>query len=169
MKNFLPFIVFIILAVFLFIGLSLDSKKIPSPFINKKFPDLIVSDFNSGKKYQIHDVFKNKMTLVNFWASWCVTCRVEHKMLKKIYSDKKLQMLGINYKDKKQDANLFLSRLGNPFDIIVSDKNGSIGLNLGVYAMPESFLVDKNGIIVYKHLGEITNKIYQQEILPFIR
>ena len=149
MKKFIPLVIFIIILFFLYSNLGKDTKKLPSPFIGKKFPDIMMVDYYTNKSSPVQNIFKNKWTLVNFWASWCVTCRVEHPMLNKIKQSSAVQMLGINYKDTKKDADNFLQYGGNPFDIIAFDKDGSIGLNLGVYAMPESFLVNKNGIIVY--------------------
>jgi cytochrome c biogenesis protein CcmG/thiol:disulfide interchange protein DsbE len=171
MKKFIPLIIFAIVLVFLYVGLGKDTKKITSPLIDKPFPDVIMVDYQTGDTYPILKKLKNdnnKWTLVNFWASWCLTCRVEHPMLNKIAKSKKVTMLGVNYKDQKQDGDEFLSHGGNPFDIIAFDHSGAIGLNLGVYAMPESFLVDNDGIIRHKHLGEMTDKIWNEEFLPFI-
>ena len=169
MKKFIPLAIFAILLVFLYVGLGKDTKKIPSPFIDKPFPNLMMIDYHTSESDLIKNKFKNDWTLVNFWASWCTTCRTEHPVLMQIKERGEVQMLGVNYKDDKQDADKFLTHDGNPFDIIALDKNGNIGLNLGVYAMPESFLVDDKGIIRHKHLGEMTLKIWKEEFLPFIK
>jgi cytochrome c biogenesis protein CcmG/thiol:disulfide interchange protein DsbE len=167
MKKFLPLVVIVGILVILFLNLGKDSQKLPSPFIGKPFPSLKVIDFTTDTAYQIRDNF-TEWTLVNFWASWCATCRVEHPMLEKIHKTSKVQMLGINYKDTKDDANNFLTTFGNPFDKIVWDNSGKVGIELGVYAMPESFLVDNQGIIRHKLLGEITDAIWHNEFLPII-
>lgn len=168
MKKFIPLVVFVVFLIFLYNGLGKDTKKIPSPFIDKKFPNIVMVDYKNGKTSLIRTNFKDGWTLVNFWASWCTTCRVEHHMLMKISKGNKVKMLGVNYKDTKEDSSKFLSSYGNPFDIIAFDKKGSIGLNLGIYAMPESFLVDNRGIIRHKYLGEMTEEIWEDEFLTII-
>jgi cytochrome c biogenesis protein CcmG/thiol:disulfide interchange protein DsbE len=169
MKKFIPLVLFIVVLVFLYLGLGKDTQKLPSPFINKPFPNLVMVDYHTGETSLINEKFQGKWTLVNFWASWCVTCRQEHPMLMKIAQSNTVQMLGVNYKDTKVDGSQFLNHGGNPFNVIAFDSKGSIGLNLGVYAMPESFLVDSNGIIRHKHLGEMTEKIWQEDFLPLIK
>ncbi len=169
MSKFLPLVLFIVLAYFLFDGLGRDSKKIPSPLIGESFPNLEVEDFHSSEKYLIQDRLKGQISLVNVWASWCVTCRAEHEVLKFIAKTNTLQMIGINYKDTKKDGLDFLQILGNPFEFIVVDAQGTLGLELGVYATPETFIVDQNGVIRFKHIGEITPYIWQNEIEPLTR
>ncbi|BAS67519.1 MAG: DsbE family thiol:disulfide interchange protein [Gammaproteobacteria bacterium] len=168
MGKFLPLVIFVVLAWFLYDGLGRDTKKIPSPLIGKTFPNLMVEDFQTGNKYNLHDRLKGKVSLVNVWASWCVTCRAEHQMLKDIARMSSVQMVGINYKDTKKEGKRFLKILGNPFDFIVFDDKGELGLELGVYATPETFLVDKNGVIQFKRIGELTPRIWQTKILPLI-
>jgi len=168
MGKFLPLIIFVVLAWFLYNGLGRDTKKLPSPLIGKTFPNLEVEDFQTGDKYYLQEKLKNKVSLVNVWASWCVTCRAEHRMLNDIAKTKSVQMIGINYKDTKKKGEHFLRILGNPYDFIVFDEQGKLGLELGVYATPETFIVDKNGIIQFKLTGEITPQIWQEEMLPLI-
>ncbi|BBB24207.1 cytochrome c biogenesis protein CcmG, thiol:disulfide interchange protein DsbE [Isorropodon fossajaponicum endosymbiont JTNG4] len=168
MKKFLPLVLFVVLAGFLYIGLGLDPKKLPSPLIGKTFPNLQVEDFNTAEIYAIQDKLQGKISLVNVWASWCVTCRAEHEMLMQIAKTNSLQILGINYKDTKKDGNIFLTRLGNPYDSIVFDQLGKLGLELGVYATPETFIIDQQGIIRFKRIGELTLRIWERQILPLI-
>ncbi|BBB22555.1 cytochrome c biogenesis protein CcmG, thiol:disulfide interchange protein DsbE [Abyssogena phaseoliformis symbiont OG214] len=168
MKKFLPLVLFIVLAGFLYIGLGLDPKKLPSPLIGKTFPNLEVEDFNTAEIYAIQDKLQGKISLVNVWASWCVTCRAEHEMLMQIAKSNSLQILGINYKDTKKDGNIFLTRLGNPYDLIVFDQSGKLGLELGVYATPETFIIDQQGTIRFKRIGELTSRILERQILPLI-
>lgn len=167
-KSLLPLIIFIILVFFLYIGLGNDPKKLPSPLINKQFPNIEINDFYSGDKRQVEQYINNKVTLINVWASWCITCRVEHKQLLSIAQNNDVYMLGINYKDDLVSAKKFLTNFTNPFDDIIFDHNGSLGLELGVYATPETFIVDKLGIIRYKFVGAITKDIMNNEIIPFI-
>lgn len=168
MKKFLPLILFVVLAGFLYTGLGLDPKKLPSPLIGKAFPNLQVEDFNTAEIYAVEDKLQGKISLVNVWASWCVTCRAEHEMLMHIAKTNSLQILGINYKDTKKDGNIFLTRLGNPYDLIVFDQLGKLGLELGVYATPETFIIDQQGIIRFKRVGELTLRIWERQILPLI-
>ena len=105
---------------------------------------------------------------MNVWASWCVTCRAEHEMLNKIAKTSTLQMVGINYKDTKEEGQRFLDILGNPFDFVIFDQQGRLGLELGVYATPETFITDQKGVIRFKHIGEINSRIWQNDVLPLI-
>lgn len=168
MSKFLPLVIFVVLAWFLYDGLGRDTKKIPSPLVDKAFPNLEVEDFQTGDKFTLQSRLKNKVSLVNVWASWCVTCRAEHKMLNNIAQSSSVQMIGVNYKDSKKEGRRFLKILGNPFDFIVFDEQGKLGLELGVYATPETFVVDKKGVIRYKRIGDITPSIWQQKISPLI-
>ncbi len=168
MGKFLPLFLFVVLAYFLIDGLGRDTKKLPSPLIGKTFPNLEVVDFHTGEQYSTHEKLKDKISLVNVWASWCVTCRAEHKMLNDIAATSDLHMVGINYKDTKKEGERFLNILGNPFKFVIFDKQGKLGLELGVYATPETFIVDQKGVIRFKHIGEITASIWQSEILPLI-
>lgn len=168
MKKFLPLTLFMVLVVFLYVGLGLDPKKLPSPLIDKPFPNLNVEDFASKQNYLMQNKLKNQVSLVNVWASWCITCRAEHQMLHHIAQTNKVQMIGVNYKDSKKQGEHFLQTLGNPFAFIVFDNLGKLGLELGVYATPETFLVDKQGIIRFKHIGSITPYIWQNKLLPLI-
>lgn len=190
MNKFLPLVLFVVLAYFLFDGLGRDTQKLPSPLIGKAFPNIEVIDFHSGETFFIKDKLHNKISLVNVWASWCTTCHVEHSMLSKIAQTQKVQMVGINYKDKRLVAapwhdeklqacryqtrddtkfgDCFLKMRGNPFDFVVVDALGKLGLELGVYRVPETFLVNEKGIIIFKYLGEITPRIWQEQIQPLI-
>jgi len=169
MKKLIPLVGFIIIAVFLYVSLSSNPRELPSPFLGKTFPDIEVDDFYTGESVSLRDAFKDNTTLVNVWASWCVTCRAEHQMLMSIAKDVSVQLIGLNYKDTRAEASKMLEVMGNPFDLVVFDPKGRAGLELGVYATPETFLVGPHGIILYKHIGEITEKIWVQDFLPHIQ
>jgi cytochrome c biogenesis protein CcmG/thiol:disulfide interchange protein DsbE len=169
MGKFLPLVVFIALAWFLYDGLGRDTKKLPSPLIGKSFPNLEVEDFSTYKGYTTHSQLIGNVTLVNVWASWCVTCRAEHQMLMEIAGTESVQMLGINYKDTRKKGQVFLERLGNPYDKIIFDQTGKLGLELGVYATPETFIVDSKGIILEKRIGQLTPQIWKERFLPLIQ
>ena len=169
MKKLIPLILFIVIAVFLYFSLNSNSSKLPSPLLGKMFPNIEAKDFYSNESVLLTDLFSEKMSLVNVWASWCVTCRQEHQMMMKIANNKNLQLIGINYKDTRADGEKYLKLMGNPFDVIIFDPSGKIGLDLGVYATPETFLVNQQGVILYKHIGVIDSKVWEEGFIPYIK
>ena len=168
MKKILPLLVFLVVGVFLFLSLNSDPNKLPSPLVGKKFPIIEVTDFYSNETVKLNDLMDNKLALVNVWASWCVTCRKEHQVIMNIDKNTNLKLIGINYKDTKIDGEEYLKVMGNPFDEIVFDPNGEIGMELGVYATPETFLISREGLIIHKHIGELTKEIWNESFLPLI-
>lgn len=168
MKKILPLLVFLVVGVFLFLSLNSDPNKLPSPLVGKKFPIIESTDFYSNETVKLNDLIDNNLALVNVWASWCVTCRKEHQVIMNIAETYNLKLIGINYKDTKSDGEEYLKVMGNPFDEIVFDPNGEIGMELGVYATPETFLISREGLIIHKHIGEITKEIWNENFLPLI-
>jgi len=169
MKKLIPLILFVIISIFLYFSLNTTSNKLPSPLLGKIFPEIEAEDFYSDESVLLSDLFSDKMSLVNVWASWCVTCRQEHQMMMKIANNKDLQLIGINYKDTRANGEKYLKVMGNPYDVIVFDPSGKIGLDLGVYATPETFLVNNKGVILYKHIGMIDSKVWEEGFIPYIR
>ena len=168
MKKILPLLVFLVVGVFLFLSLNSDPNKLPSPLVGKKFPIIEGTDFYSNETVKLNDLMDNNLALVNVWASWCVTCRKEHQVIMNIAKNTDLKLIGINYKDTKSDGREYLKVMGNPFDEIVFDPNGEIGMELGVYATPETFLISRESLIIHKHIGEITKEIWNENFLPLI-
>jgi cytochrome c biogenesis protein CcmG/thiol:disulfide interchange protein DsbE len=168
MKKILPLLVFLVVGVFLFLSLNSDPNKLPSPLVGKKFPIIEGTDFYSNETVKLNDLMDNNLALVNVWASWCVTCRKEHQVIMNIATNNNLKLIGINYKDTKSDGREYLKVMGNPFDEIVFDPNGEIGMELGVYATPETFLISSEGLVIHKHVGEITKEIWNENFLPLI-
>ena len=169
MKKILPLALFVVFAGFLYLSLDSNPRKLPSPLVGKAFPAVSGTELFSGETIKLNDLFINeKFSLVNVWASWCVTCRAEHTVIMNTAKNETLQMIGINYKDEQENARIYLEMLGNPFDVIVFDPEGEIGLELGVYATPETFLVDREGLIVYKHIGEINDQVWKENFIPLI-
>ena len=168
MKKLIPLILFVIISIFLYFSLNTTSNKLPSPLLGKIFPEIEAEDFYSDESVLLSDLFSDNMSLVNVWASWCVTCRQEHQMMMKIANNKDLQLIGINYKDTRVDGERYLKVMGNPYDVIVFDPSGKIGLDLGVYATPETFLVNNKGVILYKHIGMIDAKVWEEGFIPYI-
>jgi len=169
MKKLIPLILFFAIAIFLYLSLNATSSKLPSPLLGKMFPNIEAKDFYSNESVFLTNLFNEKISIVNVWASWCVTCRQEHQMMMKIANNKDLQLIGINYKDTRADGKRYLEMMGNPFDVIVFDPNGNIGLDLGVYATPETFLVDQKGVILYKHIGAIDSKVWEEGFVPHLK
>jgi len=169
MKKFIPLILFLFIAVFLYFSLNSNSSKLPSPLLGKMFPNIEAKDFYSDESVLLTDLFSDNISLVNVWASWCVTCRQEHQMMMKIAKNNNLQLIGINYKDTRADGERYLEVMGNPFDVIVFDPSGKIGLDLGVYATPETFLVNQQGVILFKHIGAIDSKVWEEDFIPYIK
>jgi len=169
MKKLIPLFLFIVISVFLYFSLNTTSSKLPSPLLGKMFPSIEAKDFYSDEPILLKNLFNEKISLVNVWASWCVTCREEHQMIMQIANNKDLQLIGINYKDTRANAGKYLEIMGNPFDVIVFDPSGKIGIDLGVYATPETFLVDQKGVILYKHIGLIDSKVWNKYFIPHIK
>lgn len=161
-KRFLPLIIFALLVVVLAIGLKLNPREVPSPYIDKPMPafDLPLL-FGEGRMTQ--DDIKGEITLVNVWASWCFACRQEHQTVLKI-ADSGVRVIGFNYKDKADDAKDWLRRLGNPYTKIVSDLDGRAGIDWGVYGAPETFLIDAQGIIRHKVIGPLSDPAKLEEL-----
>ena len=169
MKKIIPLIIFIIIGIFLFLSLNSNPNKLPSPLVGKSVPEIIGKDFYTNENVKLNDLMKNQTSLLNVWASWCVTCRKEHQMIMNIASKENLRLIGINYKDQKNDGKKYLEIMGNPFDEVIFDPDGRIGLELGVYATPETFLINEEGLILYKHIGEITPEVWSRNFLVHLQ
>ncbi|WP_019625825.1 DsbE family thiol:disulfide interchange protein [Thioalkalivibrio sp. ALJT] len=164
----LPLVAFLALVALLWVGLSLEPSELPSPLIDKPAPEFDLPELRDPEARFTSADLKGKPVLVNVWASWCVTCRQEHPMLARL-SRAGVPVYGLNYKDRREDALRFLAQFGDPYDAIGFDESGLVGIDWGVYATPETFLVDRNGTIRYKHIGLITPEIVANEILPKYR
>lgn len=163
-----PLFLFLGLTVFLFIGLSLDPRELPSPLVGREAPDFDLPQLHDPEQRFAREDMLGKPALFNVWASWCVTCRHEHPMLAEL-RDLGVPVYGLNYKDTRADALRFLARYGDPYQNIGFDESGLVGIDYGVYATPETFLVDREGVIRFKHIGMITPEIITQRILPLFR
>ena len=167
-RYLLPLAGFIVLAGFLAAGLKLDPKEIPSPLINKPVPVFSVTTLFDSDQSIGTEQLKGQVWLLNVWASWCVACRQEHPLLNELAGQDVLPIVGLNYKDQRDDAINWLGELGNPYTIIAHDLKGNVGIDFGVYGVPESFLIDKKGQIRYKQIGPFTQESIQQTLLPLI-
>ncbi len=160
----------IILLIFLFIvgifyiSLSRDNNYNTSSLINKETPEFKIISFDDSNFYRRDDIKKNDYTLINFWASWCTPCKIEHPILMKLSQKKNLMLLGINFKDKETQAKTFLSELGNPYDLLAKDKNGKQSVKFGIFGIPESILINKELMIIQKFVGPLSDKDYNNII-----
>ena len=150
-----------IIPLILFLSLNSNPSKLPSPLLGKTFPSIEGKDFYTDEPIKTSKLFTDKVTLVNVWASWCTTCRKEHQMLMNLANKTDLQLIGINYKDSRDNGEKYLKIMGNPFDHIIFDPDGKIGIDLGITGTPETFLVNQNGFILYKHIGEIDSRVWE--------
>ena len=167
MKRFLwPLGIFVLLVGFLAVGLRLDPREVPSPLVGKPAPAFELPILHQPEKRFVPGDMRGKVWLLNVWASWCVSCREEHPVLLELAKRGELPILGLNYKDKGDDANAWLKQFGNPYQLSAVDADGRIGIDYGVYGVPETYLIDTNGVIRYKQIGPITPAVLEQKILP---
>lgn len=169
LKYLLPLALFIILAIFLAVGLRLNPKDIPSPLIDKPAPAFALPILGTPEKKLSNQDLQGKVWLFNVWASWCVSCRQEHPLLLDLAKLKLVTLVGLNYKDEAPAAAQWLRQLGNPYDDSIMDVDGRLGIDYGVYGVPETFVVDKRGIIRYKHTGPVEPGDIERLFLPLIR
>lgn len=161
---FLPVILFVVLGLFLYRGISMDPSAMPSALIDKPLPAFSLQSLDGKQQHSEADL-RGDVILLNVWATWCVSCRMEHPYLLKL-SEQGLRIVGLDYKDDNSKALAWLQELGNPYSINMADKSGKLGLDLGVFGAPETFLVDRQGIIRYKRVGVIDEAVWTNEIQP---
>ena len=169
MKRFLPLVIFLVLAVFLAVGLGLNPREVPSPLIGKAAPAFRLAQLQQPDQMLGTEDFKGKVWILNVWASWCVACLEEHPVLVEFSKQNVLPVYGLNYKDKRDDALRWLVKHGNPYSLSMQDADGRVGIDYGVYGVPETYVIDKKGIIRYKRIGPVTPQILQEKILPLVR
>jgi len=163
-----PLGIFILLVVLLAAGLKLDPKKVPSPFIGKPAPEFSLPTLYREDMLIGNEQMKGRVWLLNVWASWCVSCRAEHKVITRLANMKLLPVVGLNYKDKRDDAKRWLAQFGNPYTVSAWDNKGKVGIDWGVYGVPESFVIDQSGVVRYKHIGPVTDESLQTILIPLI-
>lgn len=169
MRFILPLGAFVLLVVVLGIGLTRDPKLVPSPLIGKPMPDFALATLATPEQALTRADLLGKPYLLNVWASWCVACRDEHGVLLEFAAANSIDIVGLNYKDEQADARAWLKERGDPYRLSVFDPQGRLGLDLGVYGVPETFLIDAAGVIRHKHIGPLDARIVAEEIVPAIR
>ena len=163
-KLFIPLVLFVILALFLFRGLSLDPKAMPSALIDHPLPEFSLPELGRDRQLTQEDVV-GQVVFLNIWATWCISCRVEHAYLQQL-ADEGITIYGVNYKDDDAAALGWLRDLGNPYVANIADREGSLGLDLGVFGAPETYLVDSEGIIRYRHVGVVDERVWTNVLQP---
>ena len=161
--------IFIALVALLAVGLRLDPREVPSPLIGKPAPAFELPLLTEPDKRFSQKDMLGKVWIMNVWASWCPPCLVEHPVVTRIAQSGLAPVVGLNYKDARDDALPWLKRNGNPYQLIVFDANGRIGIDYGVYGVPETYVIDRKGVIRYKHIGPLTADIVQQKVAPLIK
>ena len=168
LKFLIPLFIFFALVVFLWKGLGEDPHIIPSALIGKPIPQFVYPSLFDQQKPLTNELFLGHVSLLNVWASWCYTCRAEHGVMMHIAASHDVALYGLNYKDKREVAEKWLKQAGDPFQKIIYDPDGKLGINLGVYGTPETFLIDKHGIIRDKLIGPVSPELWENKLLPEI-
>jgi len=162
----LPLGIFVALVGLLGIGLTLNPREVPSPLINKPAPHFELPQLHdSGKTFTEKDML-GKVWVLNVWASWCVSCREEHPVLLDLAASGAIPVYGLNYKDKREDGLAWLKTMGDPYKLSIFDAEGRVGIDYGVYGVPETYLIDRRGVIRYKRIGPLTPDIIKNKLLP---
>lgn len=168
LKYWLPAGVFVFLVVVLAKGLYLDPRRVPSPLIGKPAPAFQLAELSHpGTRFGPEDM-RGKVWLLNVWASWCVSCREEHEVMKELAEKHLVPIVGLNYKDQPDQARQWLENWGNPYVTSVMDRDGRVGINWGVYGVPETFLIDRQGVIRYKYIGPVDYSALTEILIPKI-
>lgn len=170
MTRFLiPLAMFVVLVGFLLVGLNLNPRQVPSPLVGKPAPEFQLQQLHdTGKTLTSRDNL-GKVWLLNVWASWCVSCRDEHPVLVELAKTGIVPVYGLNYKDERDDALQWLRQFGDPYTVSIVDREGRTGIDYGVYGVPETYVIDKEGVIRYKQIGPVTVEALQSKILPLVR
>jgi cytochrome c biogenesis protein CcmG/thiol:disulfide interchange protein DsbE len=167
-RYFVPLGVFVVMLAFLAIGLTLKPRELPSPLVGKAAPAFALPTLDApGRSLSSQDL-RGQVWVLNVWASWCVACRDEHATMVEMAGLKLVPIYGLNYKDQRADALGWLARFGNPYVASLSDTNGLVGIDYGVYGVPETFVIDKAGVIRRKFIGPVTARTVRDEIVPLV-
>jgi cytochrome c biogenesis protein CcmG, thiol:disulfide interchange protein DsbE len=170
MKRYLiPLALFIVLAAFLGVGLKLDPREVPSPLVGKPAPAFDLPLLSDPAVRLTAEQMKGRVWVLNVWASWCVPCLAEHPYVTQMARTTGVPLVGLNYKDKPEDAQRWLARHGDPYSQIVADRDGRVGIDYGVYGVPETFVIDKDGTIRHKQIGPITPEALNDTLLPLLK
>ena len=167
-KFLIPLLLFVVLVGFLAVGLNRDPHEVPSPLIGKQAPAFELPQLADPQKTFSPESMRGKVWILNVWASWCVACREEHPVLVELGKLQIAPIIGLDYKDKRDDAMTMLARQGNPYALSAFDANGRVGIDYGVYGVPETYVIDQAGVIRFKHIGPITMELLNKKMIPLL-
>lgn len=168
MRFAIPLLIFLGIGVFLYMGLDGDPRRVPSPLIDKPAPVFSLPTLADPEKSFTPADMKGKVWLFNIWGTWCASCRVEHPVLVDLARKKLVEIVGLNYKDDSDAAKQWLSDLGDPYVLSAVDQSGRIGIDWGFYGAPETFVIDADGVVRYKHIGPVSPDDLRKTILPLV-
>lgn len=168
-RYLLPFAIFVILSGFLYVGLGLNPREVPSPLVGKPAPAFTLPQLQDPTQTFASEQMKGQVWLLNVWASWCTACVEEHPVLVGLSKDNVVPIIGLDYKDSRADGMAWLHRGGNPYQIVAADEEGRIGIDYGVYGVPETYVIDKQGVIRYKQIGPVTHENWRSTLQPLIK
>ncbi len=169
LRFLIPLGLLLILVLFLGRGLGLDPREVPSPLIGKPAPGFALTRLDDPSQTIRRDDMLGKVWMLNVWASWCVACREEHPLMVEFSRKKLLPIYGLNYKDERMAGMKWLSSFGNPYDASLFDQDGRVGIDFGVYGVPETFVIDRQGVIRFKQIGPVTPEVFRDKIEPLVR
>jgi cytochrome c biogenesis protein CcmG, thiol:disulfide interchange protein DsbE len=169
LKYLIPLALFLVLVVFLAIGLTRNPQELPSALIDKPAPTFRLPQLKQPDKTFSAEDMRGKVWMLNVWASWCVACRDEHPFLFEYQKSGAVPIYGLNYKDRPEDALGWLGELGDPYLLSAVDLDGRVAIDYGVYGAPESYIIDKNGTIRLKHVGPVMPEVWEKKILPMVQ
>ncbi|MBA4178122.1 MAG: DsbE family thiol:disulfide interchange protein [Leptothrix sp. (in: Bacteria)] len=164
-----PLALFVVLLGFLAVGLNLNPREVPSPLIGKPAPAFALPRLDDPAQTLTKADLMGKVWILNVWASWCAACREEHPLLVDFAKRSPVPLYGLNYKDQRKDALGWLARLGDPYKASLHDLKGQVGIDYGVYGVPETFIIDKQGVIRFKHIGPVTPQVLRERIEPLLK
>jgi cytochrome c biogenesis protein CcmG, thiol:disulfide interchange protein DsbE len=169
LKYLIPLAIFLVLVIFLAIGLTRNPEELPSALLDKPAPTFRLPQLKQPDKTFSAEDMRGKVWMLNVWASWCVACRDEHPYLFEYQKSGAVPIYGLNYKDRPEDALGWLSELGDPYLLSAVDLDGRVAIDYGVYGAPESYIIDKSGTIRMKHVGPVTFEVWEKKILPLVQ
>lgn len=169
MRFAIPLSIFVLMVGLLGYGLTLDPKKVPSPLIDKPAPAFSLSVLHQPDLKLSQKDMLGQVWVMNVWASWCVSCRAEHEIITRLAKQNLTPIIGLNYKDQSKDAKAWLNQFGNPYMASIVDLDGRVGIDWGVYGVPETFIIGKDGLIKYKHIGPVTQESLDAEVIPMLK
>jgi cytochrome c biogenesis protein CcmG/thiol:disulfide interchange protein DsbE len=169
LRFLIPLALFVALAWFLYAGLSLNPREVPSPLIGKPAPAFALPRLDDPTQTVKREDMLGKVWVMNVWASWCAPCREEHPLVIALANQRKVPVIGLNYKDRPGDARNWLERLGDPYAATLIDFDGKVGIDFGVYGVPETFVIDAQGLVRFKHVGALTPQVISQKLEPLLK